>query len=119
MAQQELIVDYINAYNRFDIPGMLACLSPDVRFEHYERHALQLCVNGKHEFEQVARLSLSLFSSREQRILALQSLENEVRVELSFTAQLAQQPEAAPLKLQGSSEFRFKEGLISEIRDYC
>ncbi len=119
MAQQELIVDYINAYNRFDIPAMLACLSHDVRFEHYERHALQLSIHGKHEFEQVARQSLKLFSSREQRILNLQSNTDGVRVEVSFTARLVQQPEAAPLKIQGSSEFSFKDGLISEIRDYC
>ncbi len=119
MAQRDLIVDYINAYNRFDIPAMLACLTHDVRFEHYDKHVLQLSVAGLNDFEQVARQSLELFSTREQRILALRTHDAGISVDISFTAQTASGQPHQLLKLQGSSEFRFKDGLICEIRDYC
>lgn len=119
MAQQEMIVDYINAYNRFDIPAMLACLTADVKFEHYDRHVLQLSVTGLNEFEQVARQSSTIFSSREQRILSLHKHDLGVSVEVSFSATMAADQQSALIKANGSSEFRFKDGLICEIRDYC
>lgn len=75
VSNQALIERYINAYNAFDIEGMLALLSPDIIFESFSGGQLTASASGVEEFRQLAELSKSLFSEREQRMIALRAPE--------------------------------------------
>ncbi len=39
--KKDLIDRYISAYNAFDVEGMLALLSPDIRFENYNENYIK------------------------------------------------------------------------------
>ena len=68
--ETEIIHRFIQAYNAFDVAGMLTLLSPDVRFENYSSDALTASASGVDEFRQLAEQSVSMFSMREQRIVS-------------------------------------------------
>lgn len=117
-----LIERYINAYNVFDIEGMLALLSPDIIFENFSNGRLTASASGIEEFRQLAERSRSLFSEREQRITALRESQDRAVASISYRGRLAADlpdgPQAGSvLELQGESEFSFTGGRISRIID--
>jgi len=114
--KKELIDRYISAYNAFDVEGMLALLSPDIRFENYSGGQLTATVNGIEEFRQLA------FSEREQRVTAIRAGANSTIVDLAYRGVFAVDipngpPAGTVLDIQGQSEFSFTGGLISKIVD--
>ena len=119
---KELVDRYLVAYNSFDIDGILALLSPDVRFENYSSEQLTDATNGIEEFRELAEKSKSLFSEREQRITKLALGQNSAIADIAYRGQLAADipggpPAGTVLNLQGQSEFYFKGGQISKIVD--
>ena len=120
--KEELINRYLSAYNSFDIDGMLALLSPDVRFENYSGGLLTDGTTGVSEFKELAEKSKSLFSEREQRITNLTFNSDSVIADIAYRGKLAIDIPDGPsagtiIDLQGQSEFSFKPGLISKIVD--
>lgn len=120
--KEKLIDRYLVAYNSFDIGGMLALLSPDVRFENYSGGQLTDATNGIEEFKKLAEKSQSLFSDREQRITRLNHNQDFAIVDISYRGKIAADipngpPAGTVLDLQGQSEFYFKAGQISKIVD--
>ena len=119
---KELVNRYLVAYNSFNIDGMLALLSPDVRFENYSSGQLTDATNGIDEFRGLAEKAKSLFSEREQRITKLTLSQNSAIADIAYRGQLAADIPGGPsagtvLNLQGQSEFSFKDGQISKIVD--
>ena len=120
--KEKLIDRYLVAYNSFDIGGMLALLSPDVRFENYSGGQLTDATNGIEEFKKLAEKSQSLFSDREQRITRLNHNQDFAIADISYRGKIAADipngpPAGTVLDLQGQSEFYFKAGQISKIVD--
>lgn len=120
--KEKLIDRYLVAYNSFDISGMLALLSPDVRFENYSSGQLTDTTNGIDEFRELAEKSKSLFSEREQRITKLTFNTDSAITDIAYHGKLAADIPNGPaagtvLDLQGQSEFSFKAGQISKIVD--
>lgn len=117
-----LIDRYLAAYNAFDIDGMLAVLSPDVRFENHSGGQLTDATDGIDAFRALAVKSTVLFSEREQRITCLECDEHSAIADIAYRGRLAVDiPDGPPagtvLDLQGQSEFSFKDGRISRIVD--
>ncbi|RYF51192.1 MAG: nuclear transport factor 2 family protein, partial [Cytophagaceae bacterium] len=52
--QEQMIQKYIDAYNAFDVDGMLKLLSPDVRFENWSGVHLTAEASGIDKFKQLA-----------------------------------------------------------------
>lgn len=120
--QRGLIDRYINAYNAFDIEGMLALVSPDVRFENYSGDQLTASANGVDEFRHLAERAKSLFSEREQRVISLEVNQDVAVAEIAFRGRLAADIPGGPaagtiLELQGKSQFSFRDGRITKIID--
>lgn len=119
---KDLIDTYIAAYNRFDVDGMLATLSPDVCFENYSGGELTASASGIAAFRQLAEKARSLFSEREQRITTLQLDGDTAIADIAYRGKLAADIPDGPaagtvLELNGRSEFGFRDGLISRIVD--
>ena len=119
---KELIDRYLAAYNSFDIDGMLALLSPDIRFENYSGDQLTAATNGIDGFRQLAEQSRSLFSEREQRITELELGHDSAIAGIAYRGRLAADlpngpPAGTVLDLQGQSEFSFAGGKITRIVD--
>lgn len=120
--RRHLIERYLQAYNCFDIEGMLAVLAANVRFENHSGGQLTLVTEGVDAFAELARQSAPLFREREQRLLAL-TFEGDIAFASIawrgvFAQDIADGPVAGTeLVLQGESEFTFAAGDIMRIVD--
>jgi hypothetical protein len=117
-----LIDAYIDAYNRFDIEGMLVTLADDVRFEHHVAGELAVATDGKADFEKLARVGAALFASREQRLLGLRDEGDSVIATIEFHGEIAEDIPEGPgagtiIDMQGTSEFGFVDNRISRVID--
>jgi hypothetical protein len=120
--QEQVVQKYIDAYNAFDVDGMLKLLSPDVRFENWSGVHLTAEASGIDEFRQLAEQAKTIFSEREQRITAFKQGADYVTVGIAYRGQLAVDIPDGPragtvLELNGESEFAFDGHLISRIVD--
>lgn len=120
--QKQAIQKYIDAYNAFDVDGMLRLLSPDVRFENWSGVHLTAEASGIDEFRQLAEQAKTIFSEREQRVAAFKQGADSVTVEIAYRGRLAVDIPDGPragtvLHLNGESEFAFDGHLISRIVD--
>lgn len=119
---RELIDRYLAAYNAFDVEGMLALLSPEVRFENYSGDQLTAEASGIDAFRRLAEQSKALFSEREQRITALELGPGRAVADIAYRGRLAADIPGGPaagtvIELQGRSEFAFHKGRITRIVD--
>ena len=121
-SQQDLVDQYLTAYNAFDIEGMLALLSPSVRFENYSGGALTAMADGIDEFRKLAEHAKTLFAEREQRLTALQLNDGVLTAQIAYRGRLAADIPGGPaagtvLDLNGESEFHFQGDRIARIID--
>jgi len=119
---KDAISRYIDAYNAFDIDSMLEVLDPDIRFENISAGEVNAKTSGKAEFENLARQSARIFAHRKQTIRAITIEGEKAFAEIEFEGVLAQDlpnglRTGEKIALRGTSEFVFKNGLISLIID--
>ncbi|MBF9238604.1 nuclear transport factor 2 family protein [Hymenobacter sp. BT683] len=120
--QKNLVEAYIEAYNRFDVAGMLASLHDEVVFQNIVDGSANLTTNGKESFRQQAEQALPYFSQREQRVTDWQASNEQVEVVIDYTGVAAIEfpnglKPGDTLRLQGKSVFRFANGQIISIQD--
>ncbi|MET0255610.1 MAG: nuclear transport factor 2 family protein [Luteibacter sp.] len=119
---QALIAAYIDAYNRFDVEGMLVTLTDDVRFEHRAAGELAVATDGKADFEKLARVGAALFASREQRLVDLRDEGDTVVATIDFHGEIAEDIPEGPgagtiIEMRGTSEFSFVDNRIAKVVD--
>ncbi len=120
--QEKIIENYINAYNRFDIDGMLNELHADIRFENVHGGEITLTTQGISAFGKQAGKAARLFREREQVITGFRTEENHITVNISYTGIIACDLPNGPkegdiVKPDGKSVFTFAEGKIIHLRD--
>ena len=121
-APKQLIEAYIEAYNRFDVAGMLAPLHEDVVFRNIANGEVNLTTTGKEGFRQQAEQATQYFSQREQRVTDWQVNDQQVEVAIAYSAVAAiaigngLQP-GDTLQMQGKSVFQIENGKIISIED--
>ena len=121
-APKQLIEAYIEAYNRFDVAGMLAPLRDDVVFQNVANGEITLTLTGKEAFRQQAEQATQYFSAREQRVTNWQVNGQRVEVAIDYTAVAAIEfpnglKPGDTLHLQGKSVFLVENGQIISIED--
>ena len=119
----EVIKSYINAYNSFNVEGMLKNLSPDVIFKNITNETLDLVTNGINEFKTQAEKATSYFSNREQKIMNSTQENDIITIDIDYTGTLAIDlpnglKKGTILEMQGKSIFRFEGLQIIEINDF-
>lgn len=120
--RRDLVARYIDAYNAFDIDGMLAPLAPDVRFENWAGGQMTASSEGIDAFRGLAEQGKGMFSQREQRIASLAAHGDGLLARIDWRGTLAVDipdgPQAGTeLALSGESEFGFAGGRIVRIVD--
>jgi ketosteroid isomerase-like protein len=122
--QAKMLVDkYIEAYNGFDVPGMLACLHPDVQFEHSTNGDVTVRLDGKAAFESQATRAAAWFTERTQHVTAFRWQDEQAEVGVEYFAITATDlpngiKTGATLQFSGRSIFSFQDGLIAFIQDF-
>ena len=119
---RSLIERYLDAYNAFDVPGMLAVLHPDVVFENISAGQVTATAHGLEEFRQLAERAATLFSSRRQTILEYVQDGEGARIAIDYEGVLAGDlgPDlraGETLRLTGHSTFQIRDGRIVRLVD--
>ncbi|WP_407535061.1 nuclear transport factor 2 family protein [Elizabethkingia miricola] len=120
--KEHIIRSYINAYNQFDIPGMVANLHDNIVFKNIQDGETNLLLQGKKEFRQQAELTKTYFKERQQNITSVKHSEDHTEIEIDYYAVLAADmpnglKKGNELRLSGKSIFKFSDDRIIELTD--
>ena len=120
-ANVQTVSSYVDAYNRKDIDGMMACLAEDVVFEHLTNGHPTLQLAGKTAFRQQAEKAAQLFSQREQTLRNRTVADDVISVQIDYSATLAVDfnglAAGETITLQSHSVFVLQDSLISKLID--
>lgn len=119
---QKIIENYIDAYNSFDIDGMLSDMDDDIKFENISNGEVNLVTNGLEELRSQAEQAKQLFKERRQKIKDIKFNADQVEVQIDFSGVLAVDFSndlkiGNVIELKGSTIFRFKDNKIIELKD--
>ncbi|WP_299826113.1 nuclear transport factor 2 family protein [uncultured Pontibacter sp.] len=122
MDQQNVIRSYIDAYNKFDVEGMLQHLHEQVEFENISDGKVNTTTKGKAAFGEQARQAIQYFKQRQQSISSISEKANKIEATINYNAILAVNlpnglKAGETLTLSGKSIFTFKDGKIFTIQD--
>ena len=121
-APKQLVEVYIEAYNRFDVDGMVAPLHEEVVFQNIANGEVNLTTTGKVAFRQQAEQATHYFTQREQRVTNWQVNGNWVEAQIDYVAVAAIEfpnglKPGDTLRMQGKSVFQVEDGKIISIKD--
>lgn len=119
---QEIIENYVRAYNHFDTEGMLKDLHEEVIFQNISGGEVNITTSGKEAFKKQAEEAKQYFKEREQIIKRLlfngEQTEAEIDYKGVFATDLPGGLKAGEaINLQGKSVFKFRNNKIIEITE--
>lgn len=122
MTHLDLIRNYINAYNTYDVAGMTANLHNDIVFEHITNGEVVLSLHGLEAFRRQAEQAVRFFNQRKQTITSITEAADRVEVTIAYTAIAAMDlpnglKAGDAVNLQGQSIFRFAGDKVIRITD--
>lgn len=123
MTQREQIINnYITAYNNFDIDGMMADFDDAVRFENISNGKVDRALVGRAAFKELAEQSKRLLSERRQTIVSFVHEADQTTIQINYFAVLAIDlpnglKKGAELQLSGVSVFKFDGNKIVALSD--
>ena len=120
--QKNVIERYIQAYNKFDVDGMIRDMRNDFVFENITNGNVDLETSGLAEFKVQAEKAKDIFSEQKQTIIGWDFQADTVTIEINYEGVLAiDLPDGAmkgdTLELNGTSEFCFHGSKIFRLID--
>jgi ketosteroid isomerase-like protein len=117
-----VIKAYIDAYNRKDVDGMLACLSDRVSFRNISEGKVTAEALDKQSFAAMATFGASAFETRHQKVTNAITVSDTTLVEIAYSAVVAIDlpngwKAGQELAFSGASMFRVDNGQILTIVD--
>jgi steroid delta-isomerase-like uncharacterized protein len=122
--KRALIRRYLDAYNAFDVDGMVETLHPDVEIKNVSDGEVSAAASGVEEFRAMAEKAAELFASRRQTVTAFETEDGgSVSIDVTYEGTLAQDlpggmEAGETVHLEGRSTFEFDDGKIARIMDY-
>ncbi len=122
MTLPAVIQRYIDAYNRKDVPAMLACLSEDVMFKNIAEGEVTVETTNKRAFADLAEIGVQAFECRHQDVLNAISVSDDTLIEVQFSAVVAADlpngwTSGQNVSFRGASAFGVVDGEIVSIID--
>jgi len=122
--KRDLIDQYLDAYNDFDVDGMIETLHPEIEFKNVSDGEVNAAATGVEEFRTMAEQATQVFAARRQTVTAVE-VEDEggITIEVDYEGELAEDlpgglPAGETVQLEGRSRFEFADGKIARIVDY-
>ncbi|GIO90992.1 hypothetical protein J31TS3_22190 [Paenibacillus lactis] len=120
---QSLIENYLNAYNSFDIEGMIRLLHDDIEFRNVNNGVVDTETKGIEQFRALAEQSLTIFSQRCQTMKQITITGDKAEIEVDYEGVLAVDlpngmKAGESLKLTGRSMFLVQDDKLRVIEDY-
>ncbi len=118
----ETVNEFIAAYNSMDIEKMITYLHQEIEFRNISNGVENAHTKDIDEFRELAKKSLEIFRTREQRIISYIESGDTIKVEIMYQAILAidLQKGLKPgdkLEMMGRSTYTFKDDLITMLID--
>jgi hypothetical protein len=119
---EQIIKDYVDAYNHFDIDGMLNNVASSVIFKNVSGGNTNMTLQGIIELREQAMQAKDMFSSRKQTIKSIEYTGDKATIEIDYHAVLATDlpnglKKGSELNLKGKSEFTLAGNKIIAITD--
>ncbi|WP_028525312.1 nuclear transport factor 2 family protein [Runella limosa] len=120
--REQMIQAYVEAYNRFDVEGMLVHLDENIQFENISNGEVTLSLIGKEAIRQQAEQSKGYFSERCQTITSFKHENNLCEIEVDYEAVLDIDlpmglKKGDRIQLEGRSVFQFENDKIIALTD--
>ena len=120
--REQIIRNYIDGYNNFDIEKMTRDFKDEILFQNIQNKEVNMILNGITAFKQQAEQAKSYFETREQRIIAIKHDITETEIEIEYLAVLAMDfpnglKKGQKLELTGKSIFKFQDNKIVQLID--
>ncbi|USB31798.1 nuclear transport factor 2 family protein [Paenibacillus sp. YPG26] len=121
--KRDIIEKYIEAYNTFDIEGMVGLLDKEILFRNISNGEVDTEIQGIEEFRELAGKSAAMFSNRCQTITGYAAEDDQAEVQIDYEGTLAVDlpnglKAGDKIHLQGKSVFQIKEGKLTLIEDH-
>lgn len=118
----DVIASYIDAYNRKDVDGMLACLSENVLFRNISQGVVSAEAADKATFAEMAKSGVAAFESRKQMVTNAITVADITLLEIDYSAVVAADlpngwKRGQKLSFAGASAFQIQDGKIVSIVD--
>lgn len=122
MNREAIIQKYIDAYNNFDVEGMVANLVSTITFVNISDDVINMSITGLEAFKEQAEQAKAYFSERKQSITSFTHNNDQTIIEISYEAVLAVDfpngmKKGEKLNLSGRSIFEFYNDFITAITD--
>lgn len=119
----EIIEHYIEAYNAFDVFGMIKLLHEDILFRDFSNGEINVEAHGIQAFRELAEKSAQIFSSRCQTIIDWNAIDDKIEVSINYKGILAVDlpnglKTGDKIEMKGKSVFKIAAGKISLIEDH-
>ena len=120
--REKLIGNYIEAYNAFDVPGMVRGFAADIVFQNIHNGSVTLTLEGLEAFVQQAELAKGFFAERKQTVLTYTHQADKTEVVIDYHAVLATNlpngmRQGEEISLRGRSIFEFRDNKIVRLTD--
>ncbi|MBM6383196.1 MAG: nuclear transport factor 2 family protein [Paenibacillus sp.] len=121
---RDIIENYLEAYNSYEIERMVELLHKDIIFRNISNGETTIETRGIQAFRELAEQSATMFSSRRQTITDYNVIRDDnVEVGIHYEGILAVDLPSGlksgdKLELKGNSTFKIREGKLSLIEDY-
>lgn len=122
MENEKIIREYVKHYNEFNLDGMLGLMTDDVCFENIMNGETDVKTTNIAELEQIAGISLNIFSERQQTIKSITIKGDSYVVEIDYYGRIADDlpnglKQGDEIKLSGKSIYKFRDGKICSLTD--
>lgn len=120
--REDIIRNYIEGYNNFDVSRMVQDFDKKVIFENIQNGEITMTLNGIDEFITQADATKSYFLERMQKIKVFRHENDKTEIEVDYTAVLAidfpnGMKKGQKIKLLGKSVFEFQNEKIIRLTD--
>ena len=117
-----IIKNYIDGYNQFDIEKMVMDFDDNIVFENLQNNEINLSLKGLTAFKEQAEIAKTYFAKRTQTVKSFRHFDNSTEIEIDYTAILAMDlpnglKKGQKLKLSGKSVFEFKKNKVIKLTD--
>lgn len=122
VTREDIIRNYIECYNHFDVEGMILDFDPGIVFKNIQGDQVTLQLEGLEAFIAQARAALGFFTERKQQIRSMVHNDDQTEVEIDYQAVLAMDfpngmKKGDALVLTGKSIFTFRNDKVIAITD--
>lgn len=117
---KQLVEQYIQYYNTFQIEKMLDLFTDDCIFQNVSNSSGITECKGKTELRTLAEQGTRIFQERKQTVTNWIISDNKIAIEIDYEATFAKghPHEGVHIKLKGVSIFEFRSGKIHRLVDF-